>query len=216
MKKLIILPAILFAILLISGCNLLERRIPENFDYGKAENGIYKNEFFNLEVRYPQEWVVQSKEQVDALREKGGDIVAGDNESLKRAVKASEVNSAYLLTVFKYEVGAPVEFNPSFMVMAENTKMVPGIKDGKDYLFHAKKLLEQTQLGYTISDDFYHKKIGSKEFYVMEASLSAGGMSVQQEYMVTVLNGFSLAFVASYGNEEQKNELYSIIEKVSL
>lgn len=216
MKNSIRLSAVLISVTFFSGCSLFERRIPEDFDYGKAENGIYKNHFFDLEVSYPQEWVVQTKEEVEALKEKGGDIVAGDNETLKRAVKAAEVNTAYLLTIFKYELGSPVDFNPSFMVMAENTKLSPGIKDGKDYLFHAKKLLDQTQLGYSIADDFSLKKIGSRDFYVMEASLSAGGMTITQEYMATVLNGFSLGLIATYTNEEQKNELYSIIDKVKI
>src|ERR1041385_3488753 len=90
----------LLAIILL-GCNN-SNNIPENFDYGKVENGAYKNNFFDLELPIPAGWNVQSKEQNDKIGEEGRKIIGEHNKELSEKIKADEVNSATLLAVFKY------------------------------------------------------------------------------------------------------------------
>ena len=114
-----------------------------------------------MEVSFNPNWIVQDKQAMNNLIERGKDVVTDDNDNLKSIVKASQVNTAYLLAVFKYEVGAAVEYNPSFMLVAENTKNCPGIKNGKDYLFHVKKLLEQPQMSYSFEKEVFEQKIGN-------------------------------------------------------
>ena len=185
------------------------------FDYGKIEKEVYKNKYFDLEIPLPKDWVVQNKEQMEQLTELGKEAIT-DDENMQALIDAAEVNSAYLLTLFKYEVGAPVNSNLSFMVIAENTKNFPGIKTGKDYLFHAGKLMLATKLDYTIEDEFPKKKIGSKDFYALSATLKIGDKVVYQQYMTTVLNGFSLSIVVSYSDDAEKQELFSTVEKIKI
>ncbi len=197
-------------------CTGQEKKLPNDFDFGKTEKGSYKNDFFQMEISFNPDWVIQDKQQMNNLVEMGSEIVVGDNKNLKSAVKASMVNTAYLLTIFKYELGSAVEFNPSFMVVAENTKNFPGIKNGSDYLFHARKLLEQSQMEYHFEKDVFEKRIGKANFHVMEAKLDYLNKTIVQEYMTTVSKGFSLSFIVSYTNEDEKNELYEIIKKIKI
>ncbi|GLR19953.1 hypothetical protein [Portibacter lacus] len=187
---------------------------PETFDFGTTESDSYQNDFFKMEITFDSTWVIQDRRQMNSLVKTGGEIVAGDDEMLKSVVKASMVNTAYLLTIFKYEVGAPVEFNPSFLVVAENTINFPGIKKGSDYLFHSKKLLQQSQVPYTFDKDIFQQQVGSIEFYVMEAKVDYLGNTIVQDYMTAVINGFSLTFILSYTNEDEKSELYDILEHI--
>jgi len=200
------------------GCKTESTSIKEtkDFDYGKVENHIYTNSFFDLKFSLPSDWAVQSKEQIDNLTKVGKDIIAGDNEPLKSAIKASEVNSANLLGLFKYEVGtATQDYNSSFMVVAENLKMMPGIKTGADYLFHAKKLLKQTQLQYSFSDEeFKEVKIGTENFYVMKANLDYAGLKIKQNYYTTIKNGFSINVILSFVSDEQKLELENVLNSL--
>jgi len=212
MKKIIYL----FILTVLLSCSDQKKKLPENFDFGKTENGFYKNDYFDMEVLFNPNWIVQDKQELNNLIERGSDLITGDNKNLKSIIKASQVNTAYLLAVFKHEVGAAVEFNPSFMIVAENTRGFPGIKNGKDYLFHAKKALQQTQMAYSFEKEIVERKIGSSLFHVMEAKLDYMGKIIIQEYISTVDKKFSLSFIISYTTDEEKNELYEVINKVKI
>lgn len=206
----------LFIVTVFLSCSNQEKKLPENFDFGKTENGSYKNDYFGMEVLFNPNWIVQDKQEMNNLIEQGSDLVTGDNKSLKSIVKASQVNTAYLFAVFKHEVGAAVEYNPSFMIVAENTKNFPGIKNGKDYLFHAKKLMKQTQMSYSFEKEVFEQTIGRSLFHNMETKLDYMGKTIIQEYISTVNKGFSLCFIISYTNEEEKNELYDVINNIKI
>ena len=207
--------SLLIAIITLS-CSVQEKSFPENFDFGSIQENVYQNSFFEMEITFNPDWFVQDKEQMNNLIESGKELTIGDNKKLEAIVKASEVNTAYLFNIFKYEVGSAVNFNPSLMVIAENTKTLPGIKKGKDYLFHAKKMLEQSQLDYKIEKEVFELPIGKLNFDVMEAKLEHLNLQITQEYISTVIKGFSLSFVISYTNDEEKNELYLILEKIKM
>ncbi len=186
---------------------------PENFDYGKVENNIYSNSFFNLKMTLPSDWLVQSKEQNDKLMKLGQEMIAGDNENLKTAIKASEINTANLLTLFKNEVGSTTEYNPSIVLVTENLRIAPNITSGKDYLVQAKKTLKQTQIKYNNIDDDKIKKvtINNQELYVMSLSLDYMNLIIKQDYYSIIKNGFAINLIISYVTEEQKQELKNIL-----
>jgi len=168
MKKIIYL----FIATIFLSCSSQEKKLPNNFDFGKTENGSYKNSYFDMEVLFNPNWIIQDKQEMNNLIERGSELATGDNKNLKSIIKASQVNTAYLLAIFKHEVGAAVEYNPSFVIVAENTKNFPGIKNGKDYLFHAKKLLKQTQMPYAFEKEVFEQTIGNSSFHTMETKLN--------------------------------------------
>jgi hypothetical protein len=200
----------LFTILLISllaiACNNQEK--PKVFDYGRVENMKYINSYFDFEITLPDNWKVQSKEQLNDINNKGRDLIAGDNETMKTFLKASEINSAFLLSANQYEVGAPVDFNPSIAIVAENIKNSPGIKSGNDYLFQVRKLLRQSQVKYDYTDSVFSKEtINKMDFYKMNAELTNMGLNIKQIYYSSILKGFSLGIIISFNNDQQKTEL---------
>ena len=98
------------------------------------------------------------------------------------------------------------------MIIAENIKNAPGIKNGSDYLFQAKRLIQQTQLKYEyLSEKFDLEKINEVEFYKMNTRVNYLDLDIKQEYYSTVLNGFSLNFIISYISDDQKEVLISSI-----
>ncbi len=212
MKKIFYL---LISILILS-CNNKDAKLPDNFDLGTTENGQYKNKYFNMEVTFNPDWIVQDKQQMNDILKTGNDIISGDDKNLKSAIKAGMVNTAYLLTIFKHEAGAPVTFNPSFTLLAENTKNAPGIKRGKDYLYHVRNLLEQSQITYFFDKEVFERKIGSTTFYVMESKVDVMDKTITQEYMTKVTKGFSLSIIISYMTSEEKEELYAVIKNIKI
>lgn len=194
---------LLLIITIAVSCNFDSK--PKNFDYGKVENGQYTNSYFGMTIDLPDTWVVQNEEEKAAMMEMGKDLVAGEDQNLKAIIEASEVNTANLLTMFKYEVGSPKGYNPNFLVIAENLKNSPGVKTAKDYLFHARKLMERSNIDYDFGDGKIEKVIiNDQEFYVMRPTIYYMGIEIHQAYYCTLVNGFSLGFSMSYMEEENR------------
>ncbi len=206
----------ILVILALVGCAEKAKNLPKEFDYGTTENGLYENSFFDLEISFDPNWTIQNKQQTENIAEQGKKLIVGDDSNLEAAVEASEINVAYLLTVFKHKVGAPVDFNPSFIAIAENVKNLPGISKGEDYLFHTKKLLEQAPVNYNFNKDISKEERGNHDFYIMETQLEYASKNIIQEYRTTITNGFSLSFIISYANPEQKAELYEILDNIKI
>jgi hypothetical protein len=197
---------LLFSLLFSCG----KKNQPVNFDYGHVENNSYINSYFGFKIDLPSGWIVQSKEQTAQIAENGKKLVAGDDEKLNAALKASEVNVANLLAVFQYELGSAVEYNPNIMMVAENIKAYPGIKKGSDYLFQARKLIQQGQFKYDyLSEQFKSETISGIEFYTMEGKINYMNLDIKQIYYSTVLKGFCLSIIISYVSDEQ----YEILKK---
>jgi hypothetical protein len=188
-----------------------------DFDYGNIEQNIYKNKYFGIEITLPQDWVIQSREEIDNIMKTGKNLVAGDDAKMKAVIKASEVNSANLLTVFKYEIGSAVEYNPNMSMITENIKNFPGIKSGKDYLFHARKFMEQSQFKYdSLDSEFTKENINGIEFYKMNVEISYMKIKIKQVYYSSVINKFSLNFIISYISDEQKSELINSLNTLKI
>lgn len=206
--------AVLFFAILISGCKV--ETTPDNFDYGKVEGNKYVNSYFDLEMDVPADWFVQSQEQMDNITRVGKDMVAGDDENMKAIVKASDVNTANLLGVFQHEYGSAVQFNPNFLVIAENVKAAPGMRTGSDYLFQSRRLLTQSQFQYDRIDESFEKEtINGTDFYKMNAEVSLMGITIRQIYYSAILKGFSFNVIISYSSDEQKDALLKVINSMT-
>jgi hypothetical protein len=213
MKKIPVF-TLLVCVFLVLACNR-SAKIPDDFDYGTIKNGIYRNDYFKMQLTVPEKWVVQNKEQTQKIADMGADQIAGGDEKVKSQLKAAEVKTAYLFTVFKEPVGfVTTNFNPSYMVVAENLSQYPTVKTGAQYLGEAKKLLQRAAMGYTFEDELGSVTINGHKFDIMKTKLSAGGFDVQQWYYSTIINKFSLNFIVSWADDEQKKELDKVIESV--
>lgn len=198
---------------LLSGCKQ-SPKVPENFDYGKIENGVYSNNYFDFEIPVPDKWVVQNQEQVKQLQKQGEDLIAGNNKELAAKVKAANVGTAILLTVFKNKTDSNInEFNSSFIILAENLGN-SGVKKAEDYLVHAKAIMQQSSISYQFSPDFFSERIGNKEFEGMNTAMNSNGVTVQQVYYSMIDKNFAVSMIISFARDEQKRELKDIINKI--
>jgi hypothetical protein len=197
-------------IILCIGCQQPETKKP--FDLGKVENGIYVNSFFDFEMAIPENWIIQTQEEMDYIQDLGQEMVAGDNEKLKNAIKAAEETTANLLVVFQYKIDSLVDYNPSLMIVSENVKKALVIRNGETYLKQARKILEKSGFQYDYIDNTFEKQtIGKKVFYLMNASVNVSGYTINQVYYSTVINGYALSIIISYASEEQKQVLLASV-----
>jgi len=195
-----------------SGCG---RKAVDEIDFGTVNNSIYQNAYFGLSVSFPPEWSVQDQETHKKLMELGAKIVASDDKNFNALVKASEMTTVNLFAVYKHPVGAPVQFNPSIMCLAERVHHLPGIKKGKDYLFHTKKMLESSQLQVSYPREMSSESLGGQQFDVMRIEISMSGIKIRQTQYAAIIKGYALLFIASFTNEEEESSLVEILKTVA-
>jgi hypothetical protein len=197
-------------LLLSSGCQT-PTPVERAFDEGHVEGHQYRNDFFHFSMELPEEWVLQNKAQTTALMDQGAEHLAKDERQQKQLKKAAEVGTAYLVTLFRYEMGTPVPFNPSFMVLAENVNALPGVKKGSDYLFHARKMLESTALDYSYEGPLPGEMVGGIGFEGMGMVLHSNGTEIYQDYYSTIKDGFALSIVMTYPDSATADTLRDIL-----
>jgi len=192
----------LLILFIFISCNDSTPPPPKHFDFGKVEGSTYKNVYFGMELSFNSDWYVHDQPQM----KKTGD-----------SLQSIDINTATLFTLFKYNIGEQVPFNPSFMIIAENNIHYPHVKTGKDYLMDSKKKLESTtQIKYKFDSNFKTKEIGGKSFDVMEAELNVFDQSitVSQEYYALVVRDFTILCLISYTSAEDKVELMKVLNSL--
>nr|WP_321221783.1 hypothetical protein [uncultured Psychroserpens sp.] len=203
---------LLVTIVCFISCNE-DKKMPENFDYGTIENGIYTNDYFKFRLDFDESWNIQTQEQMNETAQYGAELITNDN--VKAAIKATEVNTANLFSAYRHPLEQSIEYNYSIVVLAENTKMYPRVKRGSDYLDEARKLMSQTVVDYEFEDNYTTRTIGDQTFDVMTVTGDYMGISFRQEYMTTIINGFSFSIILSYDTDQQRQSLQNLIDKMS-
>lgn len=203
---------VLVALLSSAGCN----KEPANeIEFGTVENCVYQNSYFPLSITLPMEWSVHNLESRQHIMEVGNQILAGEDKNLKAIVKASSLNTVYLLSVSKYPIGATVPSNPTLQCIAEKIRHMPGIQTGKDYLFHLRKVLESGQMDITFPCEVVSKSIGGKDFDLLQTEISMRGIIIRQKIYVTVIKGYALLITESFSTDDESEELGSILNTLT-
>jgi hypothetical protein len=198
--------------MLLAGCG---KKASDEIDFGTFNNSTYKNNYFGLSVTIPSDWSIQDQDAQRRLMKLGGKLISGDDKNLQAVLKASELQVVNLFGVFKYAQGSPVTFNPSILSLAENVHQLPGIKRGKDYHFHARKVLESGQMQISFPKDIYTQQLGGVDFDVMETEMSVRGMVIKQKYYATIMKGYALCFIQSFTTNEEEASLQKVLDTVT-
>jgi hypothetical protein len=204
-----------FVVLCLMFFSACKKKAPEEIDSGTIENSVFRNKYFGLTVTLPDNWSIQSAESNKEMTEMGTKMVARENKNLEKSLNATnERQSLFLFSAFEYLLGTPVAYNANISCVAERVSQMPGIKRGSDYLFHARKLLEMSQMEVSFGEEITTENLGGIEFDVMSVGLSFGEMVVKQKYFVTLIKGYALSFIVSYVTGEGESSLQSILETV--
>lgn len=177
-------------------------------------DNAFRNEFFGLTVSKPESWHALDQQQQLQLMGLGGDIATSGNDDLKRVVDATAKNNHPLFAFFMYELGSPVTLNPSVIGLAENIGLMTGVKTGRDYFFHAKKLLSQTGMNYEISEEYGERVIGGVTFDSMEVRSNFNGTPIEQTYYAARHDNFVISIIETHGADESAAAISEIIDSI--
>ena len=202
---------IIICISLFGGC---EKSPSDEIDFGGINNSVYRNKYFGLSIQIPSKWSIQDQDARQLIMKAGTEMVAGEDKNLKAVLKATELQTVNLLAVFEHPLGSPVAFNPNMACLAEQTRQMPGIKRGKDYHFHTRKILESGQVDVTFPKDISTENLGGVDFDIMHLQMVLPGITVQQKYYATIMKGYALVCIVTFSNEEQEATLDTMLDSI--
>jgi hypothetical protein len=182
----------------------------------KVSENTYRNHAFGVIVTAPDGWFVMDNAQTRKMMDAGLDVAVGDNERLKAAAHASAQQSGNLFAFFEYAPGTPVEFNPSVVGVTENLSTAPGVKTGRDYFFHVRKIMEQSTIKPEFMGDYQSRKIDGRDFDVMRLQMVVNGATVKQNYYAARHGDYAISFIQSYNSDEQLQATDAVIDSIRL
>ena len=200
MKRSLLLVAIVILLYFIAPVSKAQQASTP--DDSSLDNGVYSNRFFGFSVRYPKGWVVHGDATKRRLRDISKERAVGTGALPAELAEVMLKSTYQLLTTFQYALGTPnIEVNPSFIVVAENVSHAPAIVDGRDYLLYVRPMMIKQGFE-SIREEPIQLVLAGYKFFRQDSRMQVGGMTIQQAVIITVINGYALAFILS-GKEPQ-------------
>ena len=181
------------------------------FDYGKIENQIYSNDFFDFQINVPSSWNQIDRDAMAKATEQGLDLLVDNEQGDEKTVEAARIASAQLLNISQFPIESEVVNNATLMITADNISAFPEIQNGKDYLEHTKETFGAMGMEVQTLNDVSEKIISNVTFHQLEIKINFGDGSISQQYISAVVKDFIFNIVLTYGNEEGKIELEKIL-----
>jgi len=167
-----------------------------------------------LTIAIPSDWNIQDSQAMQNLRDRGKKALDKDDKNLKAVIEASDFQTVSLFSVFRHPLGSPVPFNPNLMCMAERVRHMPGIKRGKDYHFHTRKLLESS-LSVKFPKEIYTETLGGVEFDVLYSETTFDTILVKQKQYGTIMKGYALIIITTFADDAQEATLDEILKTLA-
>ena len=214
MTKITLLLATL-SLLFLSSCGGSNESLENSKFTEQVSENIFHNAYFKMTVQKPDEWVALDHSAEEALFQHGVDVAFSGNNDLKNLHEAAEKNYYTLFTFFRCEPGTPVDVNQNVIGLAEKVTHMPGIKTGKDYFFHSKKIMSQSNLQYSFSEGYRQREIDGIVFDQMDLTITFAGGSAKRSYYSTKHNDFMITIIESYGDEQDRTETEKMLDGIT-
>ena len=147
----------------------------------------------------------------------GADLSTSNMEQgTKAAVRSSLQRTASIFTFAAQPPGAPVPYMAAVMGLTEDVGMLPGIKRGSDYFFHARKLMEQSAVPTKIADGYTTRQIGGQEFDRMDVQMGDPSRAVSQRYFAARHGNVIFGIIQSYRTDEELATLDKVLDSIKL
>jgi hypothetical protein len=209
----------LLAIVMLTACFIFsigcQEKASEEVDLGAFAGSMYRNNYFGMTITIPSDWSIRDSKSMQSLKDLGKKVKDKDDENLKKIRDRSEFQTVSLFAVLRHPLGSPVPFNPNLRCLAERVRHMPGIKRGKDYHFHTRRLLESSQMNVKFPEEIYTETFDGVEFDVLYSETSFGNILVKQKQYGTIMKGYVLLIVSTFANDAQEATLDEILKTMS-
>ncbi len=182
--------------------------------YGKIENGIYYNDFFEFSVELQDDMTVIHGLELKELLNINAQENIEDYKKLEKELKRNEQKVKELIALYKNPFDS-YGFNPNVIIIAENIKEFDSnIKNGRDFLGYSRFAMENINPNLETLVGFDKRKIGGRQFWELNAFLQTEFGEIQQSYYATIIKDYSLLIIVSYLESTDKLLLEKAIDKL--
>lgn len=195
----------LMALLLHSGCGTKEagQIAREEIGIGTMEGRTWTHDYFGLRVRIPEDWHIFDDAEKAMVTSAGTDLVAGDDQNMRRQLEAAAPRTLTLLGVSRHPLGTPVSFNPNVVIMSERIGGFPGIRSASDYVSLMRQTLEQSQIQVSFEGTESNVRLGPLPADRMASTIQMGLMQIRQRTYVALKGDYVLIATLAYTDDEQ-------------
>ena len=176
----------------------------------------YVNEYFDLNIVKPNGWYSQSAEDTIKQSQVGTSIISGDDESLKAVLEESLKTSIPLFAFYEYMPGTPGKTNANIIAIAENISLLPGIKSGCDYLYHARNLLVKSAYKPEVTETCKTISLNQSKLGYLDVTMKISGIKIKQKYYACVQGEHVISTIQTYFDEASKAKVDDVMKTLEL
>ena len=207
MKNIFIIPLSLILLLTLA-CSKKES---EKIDLGIVENAVYTNKYFNFSLDLSNNWQVQENQTIQMMRERGKELLSGDDKNMQAALDLGDLSTVDLLLASKFPIGAEVAFNPNIAIVAEKIDLTAGVVSGQEYLESVAEILKGSRIQTQFDGIYDTTNLGGVDFANIRVTMTYMDKSVSQEYFASVIKGYALSVIISFTDENQYSALMDLL-----
>lgn len=190
-------------------CSIPKHQLPstETVSPTKAilEGNVYRNYFFNFQLRIPGGWTVANKQDFD----KALQLQPSNQKSDSQTAKA-EVVEHMLLFALETPFGTPAESNPSIVLMTVDARSEQNVRDGKEIALLVAKSWKQRGDNRKQLNEPFLATLGSKDFYRMDVSVGVSDRTQHQAFFATIEKNHALFLSVTADSEADVNQILTL------
>lgn len=181
-------------------------------DTGVVAGQKYFNNFFGLELTFPEEWFVISETGKQQLAAASKPMLKGKTPQETAMLEQAVTHTLNLFTVRQYLMTPPGQSNPNFILGAE-----PQLAVNVTPLKYLKSMITAVlprfhELHFDVEQEPVAERLAGRDFgWVRLRGTNLAGAQFRQEYHVTVTQGYVLFAILSYQEDSQRAELGKIL-----
>lgn len=217
-KKVTVIVLALIMLISFSACNG-NKTEEVKFDWGTHEDGRYENAFFNFTIDLPEGYnYLTPQEIVDMNTEpdENGVITPTNINDIEDLSSEALVHYVYGT---KYENPPLGAFNPYINIFSENMAYSNNLYNKEDYVENS---LNATKMIFTSSGigvqlmPLEKPWLGDRQFAKGIMKIDYDMFIMYQEMYVVTKGSYSLVILIGYSTPKEKEELYSIMESITI
>lgn len=169
---------------------------------GKYEKGTvtetgWESEFFGLRYTLPEGMVMSTEEELNEMMGLGQEVLSEDFSELQ--LKYAELTSVYeMMSVADDQTTNVVVTVEKLMAKMDVSSYIDALEQG---------LAKVSTISYTLVSDDETVKIGNSDFVKVSYQAETSGVSMYQDYYVTIVDDRAMALTLTYVDESARDNV---------
>ncbi len=179
----------------------------ERPDDGSVDRNIYTNKFFQFSLRFPEDWTVMGADAERDIAKLGGEMLAGNDQTLRDAQQAGAAHAYQLLFVTAGKRGEQDYSTRSIQISALDVRVEPSIISGEDFLKSSAKLIQRLHTPLQATGPPIEMFVGGRHLWRMDLAVKVNDSLSRASEIATIEKGYLLLFVLSSPDQTGLDEL---------